>query len=1053
MPESTRRTFVKIAGTAVASAVTLAPGSAAPVIDHYVPSDKKLDPRWVKALFAKGTRKPYRGRRLETIGMPCGGVCAGQLYVRGDGTLAHWWIANNAYNTGYGIYDQVATPLGTYPQVYTTFRPVSPIEQGFAIRVKGESGEPQVRRLSRDDFDDIRFLGEYPIATIDYATKDKPPLPVTVRAEVFSPFIPLNARDSAIPATVLRYTVKNDSKAPLDVSIAGWLQNAVFADLWGRVAAECRNTVVRKGGLTSVRMDVVKAAAGVRPRRRVTVFEDFESGSYENWTIEGAAFGEGPVSQGLEGQEVSGWEGKYFATSFHGGEGPTGRLISKPFRITERYIACRIGAGRYPDETSLSVVIDGKVVRAVTGTQHDPLVARYCDVSEFIGRRAHLEIADRRSGIRGHVNVDQIYFTNLPPLDDVPFSEDHAQFGDMALTALDGDAAATAVWKSREAFLEEFAGSGARGGPDQATHPVGEKRCGAVASSLRLEAGESKQLTFLLTWRFPNRHQGTRGSGWGQPADTGEWVGNMYNNWFGDSLEVASYVAGNWDRLVGDTFLFRNTYFDTTLPYWFARRIAMPLANLATETCQWRANGRFWAWEGVGSCFGTCTHVWNYAQGAGRVFPELERSVREMQDFGEALDTETGAVGHRGADTRPVLDGQSGTILKAFREHLTSPDEEFLKRNWPKVELALKWLISQDGNADGLIEGQQANTYDIAFFGANTYVGSLYLAALRAGETMARHMGDVKFARRLRAIFESGSRLSVERLWNGEYFIQDVDLSEHPKNQYADGCLADQLFGQSWADQLKLGYLYPRQHVRAALESIWEYNWAPDVASQNKVHRPERYYARPGEAGLFICTWPKSKHLGENGVLYRNEVWTGIEYQVAGHMLYQGMVTEALAIVRALEERYDGAKHNPWNEIECGDHYARSLASWGCLLGACGFHYDGPAGAIGFAPRLTPEDFKAFFTAAEGWGSLSQQRDGNRQVNRFEVKWGSLRVAKIVLEAPEGVKVRRVAASVGERQAGLRMSQAGSRVVVNLVEPTIARRGESLEVRLDWGDQ
>ena len=212
--------------------------SAAPARgDHFVPADKKLSAERVKLLHARGARRPYRGAELETIGMPCGGICAGQLYVRGDGTLGHWWIANNAYNTGYGKQMQVRTPLGVFPQAYSTFRPPSPVEQGFAIRVQPTGGKAVVRRLSRDDFDDIRFFGEYPVATIEYGTKGAPSLPVTVRAEVFSPFIPLNARDSAIPVTVFRFTVTNPSESPVDVSIGGWLQNAVLLDLAGRAQA------------------------------------------------------------------------------------------------------------------------------------------------------------------------------------------------------------------------------------------------------------------------------------------------------------------------------------------------------------------------------------------------------------------------------------------------------------------------------------------------------------------------------------------------------------------------------------------------------------------------------------------------------------------------------------------------------------------------------------------------------------------------------------------------------------------------------------------------
>src|SRR5881397_3957504 len=91
------------------------------------------------------------------------------------------------------------------------------------------------------------------------------------------------------------------------------------------------------------------------------------------------------------------------------------------------------------------------------------------------------------------------------------------------------------------------------------------------------------------------------------------------------------------------------------------------------------------------------------------------------------------------------------------------------------------------------------------------------------------------------------------------------------------------------------------------------------------------------------------------------------------HLLYEGMIREGLSIIRGIHDRYDGKRHNPWNEVECGDHYARALASWGCLIALSGFVYDGPAGRLGFAPRWQQENFKAFFTAAEGWGSLSQK--------------------------------------------------------------------------------
>ena len=122
-------------------------------------------------------------------------------------------------------------------------------------------------------------------------------------------------------------------------------------------------------------------------------------------------------------------------------------------------------------------------------------------------------------------------------------------------------------------------------------------------------------------------------------------------------------------------------------------------------------------------------------------------------------------------------------------------------------------------------------------------------------------------------------------------------------------------------------------------------------------------------------------------MLYSDEVWTGIEYQVAAHMIYEGMIEEALAIVKGARDRYDGVPRppiarNPWNEIECGGHYARAMSSWSLLLAASGYEYDGPARSLRFTPRLTPANFKSFFSGPEGWGSLRQVRDGRHAAER-----------------------------------------------------------------------
>ncbi|MDP4129541.1 MAG: GH116 family glycosyl hydrolase, partial [Bacteroidota bacterium] len=513
-------------------------------------------------------------------------------------------------------------------------------------------------------------------------------------------------------------------------------------------------------------------------------------------------------------------------------------------------------------------------------------------------------------------------------------------------------------------------------------------------------------------------------------------LGNMYANWFGSSTGVASWLQQNLDRLSAETHLFHDSWYkNTTLPYWLVQRILMPVSTLATETCQWWASDKFWAWEGVGSCVGTCTHVWNYEQALARLFPGLERNIREKTDFGTSFQQD-GSVLARNGWGDVLIDGHAGAILKAYRESLCSDNLLFLTRNWDKIKRATEYLISQDENDDGLIEKTQANTYDIAFYGANTYVGGLYLAALKAAAKMADLMHDEVFSNRCTTIFNRGMQNSMNKLWNGEYFIQDVDLGKHPKYQYGKGCLSDQLFGQTWSHLVGLGYIYPEKAVKSALESIWKYNWAPDVGVQNRQHPPERVYADPGEAGLLVCTWPHSTHMGEDGVRYRDEVWTGIEYQVATNMIYENMIPEGLSLMKAVHDRYRADKHNPWNEVECGDHYARAMASYGVLVALEDYQFDGPGKSIGFRPKVQQDHFRGFFTSAEGWGSLSQERKPSGQTNSLILSYGKLNLKSFETDLTQ--KPKRVSLKLGNAPLPCTFSFQDNHLLVAFNELSLA---------------
>ncbi|MBN1360285.1 MAG: hypothetical protein JW993_06830 [Sedimentisphaerales bacterium] len=976
--------------------------------EHLVPADKHLTADFVRSLYQRGERATYTGADLETIGMPVGGIAAGQLYLRGDGTLALWQIFNQHVFTGYGR------------DCYRTYRPESPVDSGFAVVLESGDG-PVVKKLDRD-FGEVEFAGEYPIGLVRYRVDG---FPIEVEMEAFSPFIPLNTPDSALPATIFHIELKNHYQTTQRVRLLGWLENAVCLHSAKGLHATRRSQIVNEKGRTLIVHTVEEAPKEqVRSAREKIVLADFEGAYYGDWQTTGQAFGQSPARGTLANQQtVSGFQGQGLVNTYLGGDGPQGTLTSPAFTLSRKYVNFLIGGGSHVGQTCVNLRVDGKTVRAATGKDNEKLEWFFWNVEDLEGQTARIEIVDRNSGGWGHINIDQIELTDDPyqgvldPLEGLP------DYGSLVL-ALDGTAGRP---------IELPAGLDALSAEPNAAFPVSQRRSTAlVTDAIELAAGSEHTFMLVLAWFFPNHENGRE-----------------YANRFDSAKGVCHYVLDSHERLAGQTRKWHETFYeDSTLPRWLLFRLHSTVSNLATGTCQWWKNGRFWAWEGVGCCEGTCTHVWNYAHAAARLFPELERSARQMQDFGEGFDPETGLVGFR-SNRAYAADGQAGTILKAYREHLCSADDSFLRRNWPRIKKALEYSISQDGDDDGLIENSQHNTFDINFEGANTFVGSMYLVALRAGQEMAERMGDVEFAQRCRRIFESGSQLTVERLWDGEYFVQEVDLQKHPKHQYAKGCLSDQLFGQGWAHQLDLGYIYPKSNVDTALRSTWRYNWTPDVGPYNAAHPPERWFARPGEAGLFTCTWPKSAFMTE-GVRYRSEVWTGIEYQVAGHMVWEGMLDEALAICRGIHDRYQPAKHNPFNEVECGDHYARALASWGVYTALAGYEYDGPRGHIGFAPRITPEDFRAAFTAAEGWGSFEQTRTQDLQQDAIEVRWGRLNLKTLAFAVPSdwssvAVTVRHPN-NAPERQDAA--SLQGGRVEVELAEPVSVSDGESLRVEI-----
>jgi non-lysosomal glucosylceramidase len=575
---------------------------------------------------------------------------------------------------------------------------------------------------------------------------------------------------------------------------------------------------------------------------------------------------------------------------------------------------------------------------------------------------------------------------------------DHVDFGTAALTTADPGSTITPQWAvdfwqdGVQLFWDDFTSDGRlepqpetlEGGSELGRSPenLPKLRTGSLAVAATLEPGETRDFEFLLTWHSPNRPRAWNGM-CGLPNDgANEIVRNHYVRAAADAWEVAERLHNDLPGLEASTRDFHAALFGSTLPAEVIDAVTSTLVVLRSTTCllleDGTPTGRFAAWEGsfdhAGSCEGTCTHVWGYAQTAAWLFPSLEQSARRTEFLDETLPDgrmrfrSNSVFGNPPMEFHPAVDGQLGSVVRLYREWRFSGDDNFLREVWPGARRALEFaFLTWDTDGDFVLDSQQHNTYDIEFYGENMLANSIFFAALRAGARLAAHLGETELADRWLEAAELGAARADALLFNGEYFRQRTDDVDAHRYQYGEGCLSDQLLGQTYAHLNGLGHLLPAEHVRQAVGAIFAYNFRRDFSDYHSV---QRTYALNDDRGLVLCSWPRG---GRPRIpfVYSDEVWSGIEYQVATHLVYEGFVAEGLEVVRAVRDRHDGVRRNPWNEAECGNHYARSLASWGVLIALTDTQWDGGARSLTLAPRseaLRDGTLRCFFSTARGWG-------------------------------------------------------------------------------------
>lgn len=553
------------------------------------------------------------------------------------------------------------------------------------------------------------------------------------------------------------------------------------------------------------------------------------------------------------------------------------------------------------------------------------------------------------------------------------------------------------------------------------TSAVAPVKNGAPGASLyvpfSLMPGKSKTIRVMFSWYVPYSHlrygiRSNRSSDTTGKSRDKEQPSAYYMPWYASKFknvqEVIAYWKANYDRLKQNTQLFTDAFYKSTLPREVLEAVSANLTILKSPTSMRQYDGRFWGWEGIddteGSCAGNCTHVYNYAQALCHLFPNLERTVRETE-LNEGMDQ----LGHQnyrmampirpeGHDIfLPAADGQLGSIMRAYRDWRISGDDNWLKELYPKLKISLDYCIrTWDPQHTGTPVEPHHNTYDVEFWGADGYTTGYYLGALEAFIQMSQYLKQQEDISEYQTLFDNGKKVLNNDLYNGEYFIQNIQWkglrndplvyhntaegpaqplssesrtllnNEGPKYQYGKGCLSDGVIGSWMAKVCGLPGFIDDNKVKSHLNAVYKYNFKADLTDFSNPQRST--FALGNEGGLLLCTWPKGNVLSLP-FPYSNEVWTGIEYEVASHLIFEGKVKEGLNIVKTTRKRYDGTIRNPFDEYECGHWYARALSSYALIEALTGVRYDAVSKTLFIDSRIG--DFTSFLSTNTGFGNIT----------------------------------------------------------------------------------
>lgn len=654
---------------------------------------------------------------------------------------------------------------------------------------------------------------------------------------------------------------------------------------------------------------------------------------------------------------------------------------------------------------------------------------------------------------------------------------DAPQHGTLALSVLDADdyeisyrtswGETTHPFRRLTDFWRDFSSNG-RLSPRTASDA--DAPVGSIAAAAEIGPRSSRSFTFVLTWRFPNRytwtphaedaHDAEHGSSRSRECDCGgacgsnpDCIGNYYAGLAADAWEFARIASNRLRELERRTRDFVSAFLSSDLPPVVKEAALFNLPPLRSQTSFRTPDGRFYGWEGcndtAGCCYGANPHVWNYEHATALLFAELSHAMRDVE-----LAHATDGIGNMSFRVNLPLDratemgknaadGQMGCIVKLYRDWKLSGDDEFLRRLWPKAKAALEFAWrpgSWDADGDGVMEGIQHNTTDLNFYGPNAMMAGWYHAALAAAAEMAESVDETAFAARCRELAAAGRQWVGEHLFNGEYFEQEIRIpaadaetapgiasnifmtdseGDVPPEQPGTGCMTDQLIGQYMAQMVGLPDVFDGEHIDRALEATYRYNFIRPLFDHAN---PIRAFAVNDESMVTVGSYPKGEPEVPCFRFYEN--WTGVEYAFAVNLMFAGKTDWGLEVIEAIRERFDGKKRNPFDEPECGRHYARAMAGWSAVAALTGFSYDGRKREIGFAVPEVPRT-RWFFSTGSSWGTVSMSVGEDEVTVTVSVGEGELALESVRLSGYGSASVAPAATLTAGASTGVVVRRAG----------------------------